>query len=108
MNLYNGNYNYYCISQFLIEFTPGGSLVPTATNKIMSLDLYESEDFVRVESVLFKYTPEVLTYFGVFCYLMSFLYRAYRVKRVTKSFRPLLRDPWNLVDMIKLLVLGFT
>lgn len=48
MNLYNGNYNYYCVSQFLIEFTPGGTVVPTATNKIVRLDLYEPAEFQQV------------------------------------------------------------
>ena len=33
LNLYNGNYNYYCISQYVIEFSDGGALIATATNK---------------------------------------------------------------------------
>ena len=108
LNLYNGNYNYYCVSQFLIEFTPGGSLVPTATNKILSLDLYEASDIVHVDNIVVRYVPEILTYIGFLAYLLSFLYRTYRIRRVTKSFRPLLRDYWNYVDVLMLFTLGFT
>lgn len=103
---YNGNYNYYCVSQFLIEFTPGGSLVPTATNKIVSLDLYESSDLVRVENILVKVVPDFLTLFGFIAYVFAFLYRTYRIRKVTKSFRPLLRDSWNVVDLLLLCTLG--
>ena len=106
MNLYNGNYNYYCVSQFLIEFTPGGSLVPTATNKIVSLDLYESSDLVRAENILVKVVPDFLTLFGFIAYVFAFLYRTYRIRKVTKSFRPLLRDSWNVVDLLLLCTLG--
>jgi len=108
LNLYNGNYNYYCVSQFLIEFTPGGTVVPTATNKIVSLDLYETEDLMRVNNILVRYTPEVLTYIGALAYLFAFLYKMYRIRKVTKSIRPLFRDSWNLVDMLLLMSLAAT
>ena len=54
LNLDNGNYNYYCVSQFLIEFTPGGTLIPTATNKILRLDIYEDSDLVRTNRLLIQ------------------------------------------------------
>jgi polycystin 1L2 len=108
LNVYNGNYNYYCISQFVIEFTEGGSVVPTATNKVLSLDMYETADFSRVNKVVLQYVPDLMTILGTIAYLMRFLYKLYRVRKVTKSFRPVLRDSWNVVDVLMLLTLGAT
>jgi len=108
LNLYNGNYNYYCVSQFLIEFTPGGTVVPTATNKILNTDLYESADVMRTNNILIRYVPEGLTYFGTLAYFLSFLYRTYRIRKVTRTFTPLFRDLWNVVDLLLLMSLGTT
>lgn len=108
LNVYNGNYNYYCISQFVIEFTEGGSVVPTATNKVLSLDMYEVADFSRVNKVLVQYVPDFLTILGTIAYLLRFLYKLYRVRKVTKSLRPVLRDSWNVVEILMLLTLGAT
>ena len=30
LNMYNGNYNYYCQAQFAIEYSAGGTVVPTS------------------------------------------------------------------------------
>lgn len=108
LNLYNGNYNYYCISQFLIEFTEGGTVVPSATNKVVSLDLYEIDEFSRINRVLVVFLPDFLTIFGTLIYFLRFLYKLYRVRRVTKSFRPMLRDSWNTIELLMLMTLGGT
>ena len=104
MNLYNGNYNYYCLAQYLIEFTPGGTVVPSANNKIISLDLYETDDLVRPRALIMKYTPDIFTILLSIGYLLTLLYKLYRIRRVTKTFRPFLRDSWNIIDLI---ILGF-
>ena len=39
-------------------------------------------------------------YFGVLLYIMGFLYRMYRTKRVTKTFKPHFNDFWNILDMM--------
>ena len=106
MNLYNGNYNYYCLAQYLIEFTPGGTVVPSANNKIISLDLYETDDLVRPRALIMKYTPDIFTILLSIGYLLTLLYKLYRIRRVTKTFRPFLRDSWNIIDLIILGILG--
>jgi len=108
LNLYNGNYNYYCVSQFLIEFTPGGTIVPTATNKILNTDLYEEADVMRTNNILIRYVPEGLTYCFTLYYFLSFLYRTYRIRKVTRTFTPLFRDLWNIVDLMLLISLCAT
>jgi len=108
INLYNGNYNFYCVSQFLIEFTPGGTIVPSATNKIMRIDQWEAYEFQRPTQVLIQFVPEVLTGVGSLAYLLHFLYKLYRIKKVTRTFRPFLRDAWNIADTLFLLSLGLT
>ena len=30
LNMYNGNYNYYCQAQFAIEYSAGDTVVPTS------------------------------------------------------------------------------
>jgi Polycystin cation channel. len=34
LNMYNGNFDYYCQSTFMLEFSPGGTVVPRATLKL--------------------------------------------------------------------------
>ena len=108
LNLCNGNYNYYCISQFLLEFSQGGTVVPTATNRILRLDLYESSSFSNVNVILTLYTPEVLIALGALAYLFHFFYKVYRTKKVTKRFRHVFNDSWVLVDLLMLVSLGTT
>jgi len=102
LNLYNGNYNYYCISQFLLEYTQGGTVVPNALNRILRIDLYESDSFSNVNNILLLYVPEALVYLGTLGYFLHFCYRLYRVKKVTRSVRNIFRDAWTIVDLLKL------
>ncbi len=99
LNTYNGNYNYYCISQFMLEYTQGGTVVPNALNRILRIDLYEPASFENANRILFLYIPEALTYLGTLALLLHFLYRLYRVRRVTRNMRNLFRDSWTFVDM---------
>ena len=102
LNLYNGNYNYYCIAQFLLEYTQGGTVIPTSTNRILRVDLYEPSSFSNVNTILLVYVPEFLVYFFTLGLFVHFIYRLYRVKKVTKSFRVLFRDSWTIVDVFLL------
>jgi len=102
MNLYNGNYNYYCISQFLLEYTQGGTVVPTANNRILRIDLYEPASFENANRILLLYIPEALTYLGTLAYLLHFFYRLYRVRYVTKNALNLFNDTWVFVDLFLL------
>ena len=45
-------------------------------------------------------SPPRCVYFGVLLYIMGFLYRMYRTKRVTKTFKPHFNDFWNILDMM--------
>uniref|UniRef100_A0A7S2IP49 Polycystin cation channel PKD1/PKD2 domain-containing protein n=1 Tax=Haptolina brevifila TaxID=156173 RepID=A0A7S2IP49_9EUKA len=100
LNLYNGNYNYYCISQFLLEFSQGGTLIPTANNRILRIDLYEMDSLNNVGKILTLYVPEILTALGTLAYLLQFFFRVYRVKKVTRYFRNVFRDRWVFVDLV--------
>ena len=75
LNLYNGNYNNYCLSQYLLEFSAGGTVVPIATNKILNMDLYEAGDLAKTSRILTVYVPEALTALGTLAYLAKFFYR---------------------------------
>ena len=98
LNLYNGNFDYYCQSTFMLEFSPGGTVVPRATLKLLSTDIYTEDYFLGWNLV--KSVPEMCVYFGVLLYIMGFLYRMYRTKRVTKTFKPHFNDFWNILDMM--------
>lgn len=100
LNLYNGNYNYYCVSQYLIEFSQGGTIVPTANNRILRLDLYELDSLQDVTRILTLYVPEIFTALGLLAYLLRFFWQLYRVKKVTRSFKNFFRDSWNFVDLV--------
>jgi len=108
LNLYNGNYNYYCIAQFMLEFTTGGTVIPTANNRILRIDLYEPVTFENANTWMFLYLPELLTYLGTLAYFIHFCYRVYRVKKVTRSFRNILRDSWTIIDVLLLATLFTT
>ena len=100
LNTYNGNYNYYCISQFMIEFTQGGSVVPNALNRILRVDLYEPKSFEETNRILFLYIPEAMVVIGTIAQCVHLLWRMYRMKKVTKNFRNLFKDSWVIVDVI--------
>jgi len=101
LNLYNGNYNYYCVSQFMLEFSQGGTVIPTANNRILRIDLYELSSLQDIGVIFSLYVPEILTALGSLAYVLHFFYRLYRVKKVTKAFANLFKgDIWIFVDML--------
>ena len=57
LNLYNGNFDYYCQSTFMLEFSPGGTVVPRATLKLLSTDIYTEDYFLGWNLV--KSVPEM-------------------------------------------------
>ena len=40
--MYNGNYNLYADCKFVLAFTPGGTIVPTYSFRILQFDIYEN------------------------------------------------------------------
>jgi hypothetical protein len=107
LNLYNGNYNYYCVSQYLLEFSPGGTVVPSATNNIIDRDIFTSEYF-EFPSLLTKAIPEGITYLAVLVYLTTFLMKLYRAKKITGTVRGVMRDLWNILDVVFIGILLLT
>ena len=41
-SIYNGNYNLYADCKFVMAFTPGGTIVPTYSFRILKFDIYEN------------------------------------------------------------------
>jgi len=107
LNLYNGNYNYYCVSQYLLEYSAGGTIIPSATNNVISRDIFTSEYF-QYPDLVSKAIPEAITYACALLFLGGFLRRLYRARRVTGTFRVVLRDMWSLLDIIFISVLLVT
>ena len=56
-------------------------------SQVLSLDLYEIADLSRPNKIVFTFVPDFMTILGTFGYLIRFLYRSYRVKKVTKTFK---------------------
>ena len=90
LNLYNGNYDYLCRSTFVLEFTPGGSVVTSQTQRVLTTDMYTPEYWTG--NKLTTSIPEMLLYFVIFCYVILFLTKLGRTKKVTGSFRNHVRD----------------
>jgi len=107
LNLYNGNYNYYCVSQYLLEYSPGGTVVPSATNNIIDLDIFTREYF-QTPDLLTKAIPEGVTYISVLAYLFLFVTKLYRARRVTGTIRGVMRDMWNILDVLFIGILLLT
>jgi len=107
LNLYNGNYNYYCVSQYLLEYSPGGTVVPSATNNIIDRDIFTPEYF-QTPDLITKAIPEGLTYLSVIAYFFLFLNKLYRARRVTGTVRGVMRDMWNILDIIFIGILLLT
>ena len=82
--------------------------MPSSTNKVLSMDLYETPELAVPNKILTQFLPEVLTMLGSLAYLFNLLYKTYRIRRVTKTFRPLFRDAWNIIDVLMLITLGIT
>ena len=98
LNLYNGNFNYYCQTQFVIEFSTGGTVVPTSQLRIISLDIWDADYWTGPN--LARSVPEMLLYGYLFGYLVQYTARLWRTKRVTGTVRGHFRDPWNNFDII--------
>ena len=98
LNLYNGNYDYLCRATFALEFTPGGSVVTSQTQRVLTTDMYTDEYWTG--NKLLTSIPEMLLYFVIFCYLVQFAYKLGRTKKVTGKLSNHFRDPWNIVDVI--------
>ena len=91
LNLYNGNYDYLCRSTFALEFTPGGSVVTSIVQNVLTTDMYTPEYWSG--SKLMTSIPEMLLYFVIFCYLVHFAVKLGRTKKVTGKFSNHFRDP---------------
>jgi len=98
LNLYNGNYDYLCRSVFVLEFTPGGSVITSQTQRVLTTDMYTDEYWTGDK--LMTSIPEMLLYFVIFCYLVHFAVKLGRTKKVTGKFSNHFRDPWNIVDVL--------
>jgi hypothetical protein len=130
LNTYNGNFDFLCVSTFILEFAQGGSVVASYNQKVLLTDMWTPEYFGAPDPKCGKSTdpaaagrrlseeggsseqcegkyinlarsiPEMLSYFYTLCYIMHFTYKLVRNKRVTGSFRNHFRDAWNVVDVI--------
>lgn len=91
LNLYNGNYDYLCRATFALEFTPGGSVVTSQKQGVLTTDMYTDEYWTGTK--LWTSIPEMLLYFVIFCYLVHFAVKLGRTKKVTGKFSNHFRDP---------------
>ena len=98
LNLYSGNYDVICLMTFIIEFTHGGSVVPSFKQRILATDIFHSEYYQGWN--LATSLPEILVYVCILAYVVHFLYRMGRTKRVTGALRNHFRDKWNLVEVV--------
>ena len=98
LNLYNGNYDYLCQSTFLIEFSQGGSLVPSFKQNVLRTDIWHGEYFAGRQLV--ASIPEMFLYTATIGYLLQFGLKLARIHRVTGSFVSSFRDGWNVVEAL--------
>jgi len=98
LNLYSGNYDVICLMTFIIEFTHGGSVVPSFKQRILATDIFHPEYYQGWN--LATSLPEILVYVCILAYVVHFLYRMGRTKRVTGALRNHFRDKWNLVEVV--------
>ena len=98
LNLYNGNYDFLCQSTFLIEFSQGGSLVPSFKQNVLQTDLWHGEYFEGWQ--LSASIPEMLLHTATIANMVQFGLKLARVHRVTGSFASSFRDGWNVVEAL--------
>jgi len=65
---------------------------------VLTTDMYTPEYWTG--NKLTTSIPEMLLYFVIFCYVILFLTKLGRTKKVTGSFRNHFRDTWNIVDVL--------
>ena len=72
--------------------------MPSFKQRILSTDIFHPEYYQGWN--LATSLPEILVYLCILAYVVHFMHRIGRTKRVTGAFRNHFRDKWNLVDVV--------
>ena len=108
LNVYNGNFNFFCVAQMLIEFSNGGTVFPSYRMKVVSRDIWDvhtSAGEFDWSNIGFKILPEVFLYLFTLVYVFRLVGKAVHMKRVAGTVRGFFQDVWNLVELLLLLAM---